>query len=401
MRKELMELSNVLPLIEQARDIFCSQTDINAQLVNDIADSIVSVNSKLFGKVFLPEIWTPEATSDKESFIQQINRWLSFTRKELESRKNLTCKTDYDFHNLAQYIRMSSYQELLDEQVAGLQRIRKSSEKIYQQIIYVYNVYADFWGRIDLDKGILDCFEDRARQLKEHLDDFCWLYNELADYRSKKVLYGILHFWLTLDYDAKNSIKENNFADYYDFDLIRCDENEVFVDLGAFTGDSALSYIENYGVYKRIYCYEITPSSFEAMQQRLGDYDNIVLRNVGVGSEKGTMHIQSVSPDTSSNKISEETGTPVEIVRLDDDITEPITFIKMDIEGSEYSALEGARGHIAKEKPKLAICTYHNNHHIWEIPRKIKEIAPDYKLYMRYNGSLNGANATEYVTFAL
>ena len=86
---------------------------------------------------------------------------------------------------------------------------------------------------------------------------------------------------------------------------------------------------------------------------------------------------------------------------LDEDISESVTFIKMDIEGSELDAIEGAVEHIRKDKPKLAICTYHNNHHIWEIPRRLKEINPDYKLYMRYNGGWDSFSVAEFVTFAI
>ena len=86
---------------------------------------------------------------------------------------------------------------------------------------------------------------------------------------------------------------------------------------------------------------------------------------------------------------------------LDEDITEPISFVKMDIEGSELDALIGAKRHITEEHPKLAVCTYHNNHHIWEVPRLMKACNPDYRLYMRYNGDLNAFLISEFVTFAL
>lgn len=175
----------------------------------------------------------------------------------------------------------------------------------------------------------------------------------------------------------------------------------MVVDVGAFNGDSALSYIDNFGNYKRIYCYEITPVSYEKMKQRLSDFDNIILRNVGVGDKNGEMYIADSDLELSSNRISEADGRSVQIVRLDDDIQEPVTLIKMDIEGSELAALEGAKGHIQRDKPKLAICTYHNNHHIWEIPRWMKEVNPEYKLYMRYNGSEYGFATSEFMTFAL
>ena len=35
------------------------------------------------------------------------------------------------------------------------------------------------------------------------------------------------------------------------------DENEIIVDLGAYTGDTIIDYLNTYTDYKKIYCYEI------------------------------------------------------------------------------------------------------------------------------------------------
>jgi len=90
---------------------------------------------------------------------------------------------------------------------------------------------------------------------------FLLVISNLADYRSKKVLYGIVYYWMTFDLIYKNSIKENNYDDYYDLDIISCNE-EVFVDLGAFIGDSARSFIDN---LESIYCYEMTDLSMKVI----------------------------------------------------------------------------------------------------------------------------------------
>ena len=60
---------------------------------------------------------------------------------------------------------------------------------------------------------------------------------------------------------------------------------------------------------------------------------------------------------------------------------ERVTFIKMDIEGSEYNALLGARETIVKDRPKLAVSIYHKKEDIWTLPSLILEMVPDYKLF--------------------
>jgi len=59
--------------------------------------------------------------------------------------------------------------------------------------------------------------------------------------------------------------------------------------------------------------------------------------------------------------------------------------IKLDIEGAEVAALKGAQKVIQAQKPKLAICNYHLPADIWEVPLIIKDLAPEYKLYLRHH----------------
>lgn len=62
-----------------------------------------------------------------------------------------------------------------------------------------------------------------------------------------------------------------------------------------------------------------------------------------------------------------------------------ITLIKMDIEGYEWGALHGGRMSIQKWNPKMAICLYHCLEDLWRIPIYIKQLNPEYKLYLRHH----------------
>ncbi|MBQ2822326.1 MAG: FkbM family methyltransferase [Thermoguttaceae bacterium] len=75
----------------------------------------------------------------------------------------------------------------------------------------------------------------------------------------------------------------------------------------------------------------------------------------------------------------------IETVALDELLPEnvPITYIKLDIEGAELAALKGARKTILRCRPTLAVCVYHRRTDLFEIPRFIHSIVPNYSFYLR------------------
>ena len=86
----------------------------------------------------------------------------------------------------------------------------------------------------------------------------------------------------------------------------------------------------------------------------------------------------------------------VPIIRMDDVINDPVTFIKMDVEGFELRALQGAEGLIRRDQPLLAICGYHKQSDLWEIPLYMKNILPDHHILLR-----NYVGIIEYVFYAV
>lgn len=65
-------------------------------------------------------------------------------------------------------------------------------------------------------------------------------------------------------------------------------------------------------------------------------------------------------------------------------LSEPFTFLKMDIEGQEMAALAGARNAIVEHQPRLAICVYHRFDDLWKIPERVLSYRSDYAIYLRH-----------------
>ncbi len=290
---------------------------------------------------------------------------------------------DKNFNLLVNDIKKSSETEIffhIKERFLLLnEETRKSCENFFNKFLY--------WGKLDVLNKDFEFFELKASTLKKHIDDFIWLYSNLCDYQSKTILYGILNNWYNWDFTYLGKSIQNLYDDYFDLDLIPSCEDEVFVDLGAYIGDTALSFINNYGEdsYKKIYCYEINKENFGYLEANMKPYEDIYLRLKGVYDENKEMFLKE-NGELSSSQVSDDGDILVNMVCLDDDIKEEITIIKSDIEGSEVKALIGAKGHIINEHPKLLISIYHSNNDVWQIPKMIKEMDDSYRFYLRYHG---------------
>lgn len=181
---------------------------------------------------------------------------------------------------------------------------------------------------------------------------------------------------------------------YFDPDIIKLKENEVFVDAGVLDLGTSIKFIEECeknGINKfKIYAFEPDDASYQKcldIQKKYNQYD-LHLYNLGLWSEEATVYFDD-GKGASSQITEKNTGTSIKTVSLDGCVSDKVTFIKMDIEGAELEALKGSREIIRKYKPKLAICIYHKKEDLVEIPQFIKELVPDYKLYVRHYSNTN------------
>lgn len=357
------------------------------RLETDLRGAAETVNRLLLDSPEVCFYGCGNSDGDKGAFVEQYFSWLGGMREVLEKQYQAENIWDERFVRLMDRVLYVDFDMIVESAKNSL--FECGAERI-GRLCWYYQTFHEMWGTLDILNDQYDVIINRVTVLKEHREDFVWLYKQLGDQRSRLVLVSILYSWITFDPFYIRVMKEANFTDYFDLDLVKCGANEVMVDLGAWTGDSTLNYIQTYGKYKRIYCYEIDESSMKKMKKNLSEYSGIEFRNKGAGNKNGIGYIEG-EPDSTCNKLTErKSGKEVELVRLDDDIDEKVTLIKMDIEGAEQEALLGASRHIREERPKLLISVYHNNEDIWKIPRMVREMYPEYQFYLRSNGNQPG-----------
>lgn len=214
------------------------------------------------------------------------------------------------------------------------------------------------------------------------LSDF---YESLYDEKSKEHMTAFFNQKISGKMECLKDIWEEN--QYYDKDIVDFSRIHSFVDCGAYDGDSYKSFLENYRQNMaqeydgKAYLLEPDVNNYEKLSRSFNGAHNVSCLKLGAWDKKDTLHF---SMDGTSSGISESGDNSVEVDAIDNLVGDGrVDFIKMDIEGSELNALQGAQNTIRKYKPILAICVYHKKNDLLTIPAYIHSICPEYKFYLR------------------
>lgn len=174
------------------------------------------------------------------------------------------------------------------------------------------------------------------------------------------------------------------------FDVFSAQDREIFVDAGCFDASSLTGFISwANGSYEKVFAFEPIDEMFQLIRERLINENISKIELFQSALWRGNEKLPFMKNKSGSCVTDLENATSfVEGVALDEVVKdEKVTFIKMDVEGSELNALKGAENTIRKNKPKLAICIYHKPEDVLEIPAYILDLVKEYKFYIRHYSS--------------
>jgi FkbM family methyltransferase len=218
-----------------------------------------------------------------------------------------------------------------------------------------------------------------------------------ADETSRELYRGMLRFRTRGDERGMgpSSVEDQYFAP----DLPPWKTPLRLIDCGAFDGDT-LREIDRRGLdVEAIALLEPDPENYRALLKALREvqghraFEAIALP-CGAWSETRLLSFES---DQGGGSALHASGRSViQCLALDDALAgfRP-NLIKMDIEGAETEALQGAQSLIRRERPGLAVCVYHRPADLWSIPRQIREWDLGYRFYLRLH-RFNGFDAVLY-----
>jgi FkbM family methyltransferase len=160
------------------------------------------------------------------------------------------------------------------------------------------------------------------------------------------------------------------------------------VDAGGCFGDTALGFADTVGERGQVYVFDPLPKHCAIMRQQLTMNPTLAPRisifslgltdqvnDVAPLAEDGTIDpgariVTGAMPTTTIDEAAARSNAP------------HIDFIKMDVEGSELSALRGAESTIRSWRPKLAISLYHRPEDFFSIPAWIDSLGIGYRLFL-------------------
>lgn len=238
------------------------------------------------------------------------------------------------------------------------------------------------------------------------------------------------YYWESLDFVRKSLLKQahtipieslNGYLDYYELQecgfpiclhahtlnvlntfvlqqyrykkngkVVQVDTGNIVIDAGACWGDTTLYFAHLVGEDGKVFSFEFVPGNLYILKRNL-DLNKSLNDRVKVVSEAVSDRSGEIicyrenGPSTSLTRDYEGT-TCVQTTAIDDFVkeegVEKVDFIKMDIEGSELKALQGAEHTIKRFRPKLAIALYHKEDDFIAIPNYLKSLGLEYDFFL-------------------
>ena len=223
------------------------------------------------------------------------------------------------------------------------------------------------------DKNAIAFFTENSERINA-------IANMLADEQSKREYLGMVKFRQTR---CKKDYPKFKYEPEYFFDKLKLAQDEVFIDCGAYIGDTVDEFLKRCPEYKQIAAFEPDSKIFEKLKAKHGNNPKITLIKAGVYDKESEVLFEEHDGYSRINNELNEQNVTIQVKTIDNLNLEKVSFIKMDVEGAELNALKGAEKTIIRDKPKLAICIYHSNEDMIHIAEYIHNLRLEYKLYVR------------------
>lgn len=148
-------------------------------------------------------------------------------------------------------------------------------------------------------------------------------------------------------------------------------QNVRLIDCGAYVGDTLRMLAQRDVEFGQSVAMEPDASNYAQLVAAVRELQLPVLC-LPCAVDAGHRVASYAATGDGASRLSDAGGTTVVCLGIDQALQGHVpNVIKMDIEGAEPAALEGARETIARHRPLLAISVYHEPEHLWSILNQI------------------------------
>ena len=191
------------------------------------------------------------------------------------------------------------------------------------------------------------------KEITQRADEIKRAYDSLADEQSKKVLECVLKYKITGEIEYLRECESDRDEI---FDKLILPENPVFLDLGAYDGDTVLEFFERFPNCARAVAVEPDKANYKKLCNTLA-LRNLPVRTVNKAVWSHFCELE-FSSEGSRNSHASAGFEKVLADSIDNIICTRADFIKMDVEGAERQALSGMTATMRDYDPSLCVSAY-------------------------------------------
>ena len=215
-----------------------------------------------------------------------------------------------------------------------------------------------------------------------HLREMQEAYALLADELSRRVYETVLRFYHTGDIallDGVTTGKDEAFRS-----VLQLSGNELYVDLGAYNGDTIDEFLHyTGGSYRKIVALEPNAGNFAKLRAHCADMPRVELWQLGAWDRNTVLRFNNKAGRSSA--IAPQ-GVETRVAAVDSILCgTSATYVKADVEGADWETLIGMRETLRRCKPKLNFAAYHRFEDLFRLPLLITRLNPAYKIYLRHH----------------
>ena len=191
-------------------------------------------------------------------------------------------------------------------------------------------------------------------------------------------------------YGARALLDKLVIHNQYSYKDCKVEKGDFVIDAGGCWGDTSLIFSSIVGSKGKIFTFEFFDDNLNILKENFSHNknlsENIILTEQPLYNKSNKiLYLNHACADITTLTENKNNSHRYKTICIDDFVeknkVEKIDFIKMDIEGCELKALQGATNTLKKYKPKLAIAAYHKYEDYYEIPKFLNELNAGYKFY--------------------